>query len=386
MSLTKIRIKDEVNSKVIILPVSGANIRSVIAANTSGFTTKPLVYSPGALSYIGNTTYHNICGTGNENWIQDVFGFNKSGQYPFNCGVANGSARLGIWHSGSNSYYCGQTSDCGYGIGVRSSGEQGERNTGTTMSGGGLTTLWVQDESLNTLDNLVSSGLISYYDPGKVLSYTPSNLAINSLVDSQTGTLTNGVTFSSINSASSTSFQGNFVLDGVDDHLAFLDTKLWQSLSTLSFEVWFQVGIKNTRQGILSTHHCTSSSSCSGSNLDAVDFEIQANNSSFVGFRSTNGSFYSASYSIPLQLNTWNHLVGTLDGTTIKYYLNGHLVSSAAWPGGSVAIPTGQKFFLGRYAWHYLKGKIGGFRAYDRALNSSEVLQNYNTEVRRYQY
>jgi hypothetical protein len=83
-----------------------------------------------------------------------------------------------------------------------------------------------------------------------------------------------------------------------------------------------------------------------------------------------------------LALNTWSHLAGTYDGTTMQLYVNGVLVSSAAQTGnlttslgalmiGGNAVSPGKNFM----------GKIDEVRIYNRALGASEIQLDMNTPV-----
>ena len=163
--------------------------------------------------------------------------------------------------------------------------------------------------------------------------------------------------------------------DGSDDYVNLPHSELWQNISQISYDLWFKPDVVNVRQGLISSH-----AQVSGANNDAIEIEIQSNGTSFVGFRSANGTFYSATYGTSLSANTWYNLTGVLSSSDIKYYLNGQLVvTQSNWPGGNVANSASQTLMLARYATYYFNGKIGSFRAYNKALTAAEVLSNYNT-------
>ena len=80
------------------------------------------------------------------------------------------------------------------------------------------------------------------------------------------------------------------------------------------------------------------------------------------------------------------HLVGTYDGTTAKFYVNGQGVKSEA-QSETASIPKGQKaIYIGRdtYPDRYFKGEIYGVRIYAKALSDAEVLQNYFADKNKY--
>jgi chitodextrinase len=94
------------------------------------------------------------------------------------------------------------------------------------------------------------------------------------------------------------------------------------------------------------------------------------------------GSFASANvYGTKLPLNTWSHLAGSYDGTTMSFYLNGAIVSSRAQT-GSVLVSAGSLFIGGDTAsGQYWTGRIDEVRIYNRALSASEIQLDANNPV-----
>ena len=77
-------------------------------------------------------------------------------------------------------------------------------------------------------------------------------------------------------------------------------------------------------------------------------------------------------------LNKWFHLAGTVDGTTVKIYINGNLVytytSSVSYVGAGTF-----PYYLGGWGNALrLQGKLNQVRFFNSALTSSEVTQLYN--------
>ena len=180
------------------------------------------------------------------------------------------------------------------------------------------------------------------------------------------GTTENSPTYSSANG-------GALVFDGSNDYIALPHDALWKNIKNITYDLWFQTAAASTRQGLISSHENTG-----GSNQDAIEIEIQSNNTSFVGFRSTNGSFYMALYNTTLSTNTWYNLTGVLTDSSIIYYLNGTQVATSGWPGTNVINAPASTLLLAKYAGLHLNGRIGTFKAYNRALTAAEVSQNYN--------
>jgi hypothetical protein len=95
------------------------------------------------------------------------------------------------------------------------------------------------------------------------------------------------------------------------------------------------------------------------------------------------GAFSSSSLSGPsaLPLNTWSHLAGTYDGSTMNFYVNGLLVGSRPQTGpittSSVALTIGGNTAYGEN-W---SGLIDEVRIYNRALSQSEIHADISTPV-----
>jgi hypothetical protein len=82
-----------------------------------------------------------------------------------------------------------------------------------------------------------------------------------------------------------------------------------------------------------------------------------------------------------LPLNAWSHVASTYDGATLRLYVNGALVSSAA-ASGSLAASTGVLRIGGNGVWpEWFAGLIDEVRVYNRALSAAEIQSDMNTAV-----
>src|SRR5262249_25047021 len=80
-----------------------------------------------------------------------------------------------------------------------------------------------------------------------------------------------------------------------------------------------------------------------------------------------------------LPVNTWTHLAGTYDGTTLRLYVNGTLVASQA-ASGTITTSTGAVRLGGNAVWgEYFRGRIDDVRIFNRALSQAEVQTDMNT-------
>ena len=95
-----------------------------------------------------------------------------------------------------------------------------------------------------------------------------------------------------------------------------------------------------------------------------------------IGFCVANGSTYNFTVmTSDLPLNTWTHLTGTFDGSTIKIYVNGVLNNSAATTFnalvyGSAVLNLGSWSNANNYP---INGKLNDVRFYDHCLSAKEV-------------
>ncbi|TSC78192.1 MAG: hypothetical protein G01um101429_880 [Parcubacteria group bacterium Gr01-1014_29] len=80
--------------------------------------------------------------------------------------------------------------------------------------------------------------------------------------------------------------------------------------------------------------------------------------------------------------NKWHHAAGTYDGTMLRLYIDGHLVSTAAWSGPGTW-KNNRDVIIGR-SWHgtgvpnrYFNGLIDEARIYSETLTAYEIQQMY---------
>jgi hypothetical protein len=79
----------------------------------------------------------------------------------------------------------------------------------------------------------------------------------------------------------------------------------------------------------------------------------------------------------PAEANRWYHLVGTYDGTTAKFYVDGILNTSEALTGDVKQYPGSSLDFGRNSIWsnENLNGKVDDTRIWNRALSASEVTE-----------
>jgi hypothetical protein len=100
------------------------------------------------------------------------------------------------------------------------------------------------------------------------------------------------------------------------------------------------------------------------------------------------GSFLLQTYAnvgdqtiIPFQLNQWKQISLTYDGSTLKQFVNGNLVSTKIAT-LNLALSNSSNLVIGNMGCfvYYFNGFIDEFRMYNRSLSNAEILDIYNGE------
>jgi hypothetical protein len=85
-------------------------------------------------------------------------------------------------------------------------------------------------------------------------------------------------------------------------------------------------------------------------------------------------------YGTQLSANTWSHVAGTYDGTTLQFYVNGTSVASSAASGNMGE--DGGALLIGNSFWNeYFSGLIDDVRIYNKALTAAQITSDMNTAV-----
>ena len=99
--------------------------------------------------------------------------------------------------------------------------------------------------------------------------------------------------------------------------------------------------------------------------------------SNFMGFQFSAGGSKWISVQQNLKEGEWYHITGTYDGSDAVCYLNGEETQRMSMPAIN---SSDDPLFIGQDGWvNVFDGVVDEVRMYDRALNPSEVKQNYNS-------
>ena len=215
----------------------------------------------------------------------------------------------------------------------------------------------------NVVENIVTDGLVLNYDAANPNSYAGTGITINNLSGiGNTGILINGPTFSQLNG-------GTISFDGSNDYIQIINEI--PPLSTFTIDLWINSVVPADGHRIIFDGYYTFRVS-----ILSGKYMVGAGNGS------TWINFYLYSVRNPIY-NTWEHICWTWDGSKSKLYLNGAFEaeqSSAAFSTISGELRLAG-FVQGGYNWN---GKLSASKIYNRALSSTEILQNYNATKNRF--
>jgi hypothetical protein len=225
---------------------------------------------------------------------------------------------------------------------------------------------------------IAESGLVLALDAGNLKSYPGSGTTWTDLSGGgNTGTLTNGPTYSSANG-------GSLVFDGTNDYISLSSSNNYNfGTSNFSIEIWFNI---------------TGNTPLNGNNeREAALFHIGSDGGFttnlvllIAGNFTTTGTgiqFYQNSpvetditSVITVSQNTWHHIVIVKSNNNIiKYFNNSQILQIAnttSWGSSSNIAKIGQ-LWSGSNFVNNLNGRVSNLKIYNRALSATEVSQNF---------
>jgi hypothetical protein len=228
-----------------------------------------------------------------------------------------------------------------------------------------------------TQPNIARDGLILYYEMSDYRSAPFTGTSIYDLSGSgNTGTLTNGPTYSGLN-------DGLISFDGGNDHIIVNVSSSLKPATAITQEIWFKPDAQGIQHFIALQYASTDLNSYV---LYYVHPDLRA------GVQ-IGASFNRITIPYALTIGTWYHYVHTYDGSVQKLYVNGSSIGSSVVSGSITYDPSNVKLLIsGDYNGPGLEGgfgslaygKMGSVRIYNKALTQQEILQNYNATKSRF--
>jgi len=208
---------------------------------------------------------------------------------------------------------------------------------------------------------IVTSGLVLCLDAANRKSYPGTGTTWTDLSgNGNTGTLTNGPTYSGANG-------GSLVFDGSNDFVQKTSATANMSAGVTMEVIFKSTDLTSRAQGLMSWNSAPPYINlwCPGDGK--LRFEC-------FGAYSTTATFSN---------NTWYHLVGTHENNDLNLYVNGSKVIFNVNQGGTLSSSYTANIVIGEFAG-YLSGNIAKASIYNRALTAAEVAQNFNALKSRY--
>jgi hypothetical protein len=221
-------------------------------------------------------------------------------------------------------------------------------------------------------EGIITNGLVLNLDAGFTPSYSRSGTTWYDIsLSGNNGTLTNGPTFSSDNS-------GSIVFDKVDD---IVQRNSIDVGNNFTIGIWCKPTTA-TRQTMVANGYTYDN------NRDRNEgFLFNIGNAGTDMFISLGRDLYGRiSPTGLISANTWFYACATYNGSTINLYFNGTSVGGNFF-GSPITINYNfAPFFLGgwNYPGDWFGGNIAIAQMYNRALSTTEILQNYNATKGRF--
>tara|TARA_R110000751_G_C13713581_1_gene474707 strand:+ start:491 stop:1195 length:705 start_codon:yes stop_codon:yes gene_type:complete len=222
------------------------------------------------------------------------------------------------------------------------------------------------DKNFTYGPRIVKDGLVFYVDAANPKSYVSGDTTCNDLIQSNNGTLINGPTFDTNNG-------GSIVFDGSDDSVSISSMVSYSSDDPHTYSAWVNAVNTTSYKWILNN----------GGSTNGTSLIIYGG---YMGFFWRGGGAVRQGI-IPININTWYNLTVSYNGSdgTYDMYVNGILDTSSntssatagsgvSWVAGT-SVPIIGSWYNGSFDYN---GKVSNVKIYNRALSSTEILQNYN--------
>jgi hypothetical protein len=224
--------------------------------------------------------------------------------------------------------------------------------------------------------DIIDDGLVLALDAADTNSYPGSGATWTDLSgQGNTGTLTNGPTYSSANG-------GSIVFDGVNDYVRIpYNSNL--NPTTITVSAWIK-----RNQAVYYSHFIGLPINNSTWNTPYISYGVEyiglSDTISFIlGFTDNTFAYTNAS---TYGNNRWFYFAGTYDQSNVKVYIDGALITTRAET--KTVYNSTADFYIGAIntsSQFPLNGNISQVSIYNRALTAEEVQQNYNALKGRFQ-
>jgi hypothetical protein len=239
------------------------------------------------------------------------------------------------------------------------------RNFTTTSSAynWAVTNNFFINNSDNPIPRIDADGLTLYLDANQPTSYPQTSTSVYDLSGrNNNGTLFNNTGWNS---------NGWFTFDGTDDYINCGNNS---SLAIVGDITIYALVYFNSFSGYNGIAGKTSANSVPA----PFDYYTNPSNPTFLSFLRGNGSsFTTVNSNQTISLNRWHQIAVTMNGTNVTHYLNG--TSNGTGILSTTIGDNGDPLLIGNRGDFFtdMNGNISSVQIYSKALNTSEVKQNY---------
>ena len=225
---------------------------------------------------------------------------------------------------------------------------------------------------------IITSGCVLSLDAADKLSYKGSGTTWTDLSgNGNTGTLTNGPTFSAGN-------MGSVVFDGTNDYVGFTYNSIFNPSTSVTLSTWVRLTVSDT------TIRNPIELAASGDELYYILWRADLSPKRWGwGVRQSNDTYReTTSTATNFSTNIWYNIsmVANAIAGQVYFYYDGILDGGISYNGtlkqnASALLSIGADAINSRRYW---LGNIANTFIYNRALSTSEILQNYNATKSRF--
>jgi hypothetical protein len=232
-----------------------------------------------------------------------------------------------------------------------------------------------------TIACITTNGIVLHYDPSRSLSYPGTGTTINDLSGGgRHGTMSN-VTFTS----------PYFTFNGTSSQISVPDSLALEPQGVdWSIEVWVNQSVAGN-DVVLGKFD-------NGGDASDVSYSVRTNNTTYLAQLGSgsgsgggpSGTLFVNSTNHVGTINTWYQIVyvfTNLAANTLQTFVNGSSIGTVGHNLSSI-LNTTNPLYIGSYNNgeypQWFDGKIGIVRMYNRALSTSDVLNNYNADKSKY--
>ena len=163
---------------------------------------------------------------------------------------------------------------------------------------------------------------------------------------------------------------GSALFDGTDDYIQIADSNVLDAPASWTLSAWIKIGASTSGFDRIIGKQTTADQCNYGIGLaNGTDFGV------FIA--DTNGGFDDLYYATNLTVGEWYHGVGTWDGTYLKVYLNGILVSTSSdLSSANESVANTAPVLIGRNATdgdQYFKGNLSQVGIWQGALTQAQI-------------